>query len=457
VDLADYDGDGVANDGDASGQYADNRCSGGSTVDCDDNCPGAPNADQLDADGDLVGDVCDGCPGVPDADQSDVDRDGVGDVCDPCPGPGGDPADPDGDLLPTCDDNCPLETNPGQENLDGDGRGDACDPCPADPFDHDPDLDRFCAQDDNCAALWNPLQLDGDGDGRGDVCDACPAAYDPAPVDSDGDGAPDGCDCEPDDPADRTPAEVTGVRVEPSEGTFRVSWDPVGGADRYGVTRGLVSALAKGDYGACLAAGVAGTVVADGEPAPPGDGWAYLVRAESFDCGPGADGYDSLEQLRPGDACGTVAVTDDYPQGETDVAGIRQGSVAELLASDDAYTTLTEELAGPPSDYSFLEHRWHFTVTGGALVELHVEGLRTASGDGDGFLFAWSVDGDDPWTPIPLNGIPVGVDADSDLVAPLAAAPAGPLVLRVTDTVRAPGTNTPDTLTLDEIFIRSVP
>lgn len=52
---------------------------------CDDidNCPGVPNNDQADADGDGAGDVCDICPQDP---ENDADGDGIcGDV-DACPG-----------------------------------------------------------------------------------------------------------------------------------------------------------------------------------------------------------------------------------------------------------------------------------------------------------------------------------------------------------------------------------
>ncbi len=102
-----------------------------------DNCPGVPNGDQVDTDGDGRGDACDVCPGVADPDQRDRDRDGTGDACDTCPD------------LPNQD----------QRDADGDGWGDACDTCPA---------------------LPGVAQQDRDHDGFGDACDRCPAEAGPA-------------------------------------------------------------------------------------------------------------------------------------------------------------------------------------------------------------------------------------------------------------------------------------
>lgn len=123
--------------------------------DVSDNCPAVANHDQVDSDGDGMGDACtlmsagttpignrttvatfvsdgdrdgvvdrlDNCPAIANHDQADMDSDRIGDVCD---------NDIDGDGIPNRGppaaylDNCPWYPNPDQADANHDGVGDDC-------------------------------------------------------------------------------------------------------------------------------------------------------------------------------------------------------------------------------------------------------------------------------------------------------------------------------------------
>lgn len=123
-------------------------------------------SDMQDLDFDGVPDFADVCAGTFDPQQLDTDGDGVGDLCDPWPL---DPKDDeDGDGLSAEVDNCPTAYNPNQLDSDGDGIGDECDAV----LGLDSDGDGIEDSIDNCPMTYNPFQEDCDNDGIGDLCDA---------------------------------------------------------------------------------------------------------------------------------------------------------------------------------------------------------------------------------------------------------------------------------------------
>ena len=452
-----------------------------------DNCPSSVNLDQADLDGDGQGDVCDvdddgdlivdssdNCLGVYNPTQADTDGDGLGDACDPCTDFDSDgtcgaadncpmianptQADLDGDLQGDACDNCAVVPNPNQADTDGDALGDACDGCPADAV-PEIDSDGVCPSIDNCDATFNPAQGDEDVDGLGNYCDNCPASPNAGQTDADADGAGDACDCQPQDPNDHRPEEVQGLSAAQSGGTTTLSWLSVPGADSYAVTRAALTTLGSG-YGPCLAQGIPGTSYPDTAAPEPGQGYAYLVQAQNFECGLGTLGYTSAEQERSAaGSCSGAAVANAQAAAETSVFGTVSGTFTATQSSNDAVEAITEVLSSggsPSSRFSRLEHRWSFTVAAGSAIELHVEGFRSSSTDGDDFHFESSTNGGTTFTPVTMASLPLA-DGDTDLVGNLPGTVSGTVVIRVVDTDRTAGHQTLDSVAIDEVFLRSIP
>jgi len=128
--LDDIDGDGACAESDPCPFDPDDDADGDAVCGDVDPCPNEPTNDG-DADG--FCEAVDNCPFVSNPNQVDADGDGIGDACEP---------DDDADGVIDDDDNCAFDPNPDQTDSDGDGSGDVCDS----DVDNDgvPDADDAC-------------------------------------------------------------------------------------------------------------------------------------------------------------------------------------------------------------------------------------------------------------------------------------------------------------------------
>jgi hypothetical protein len=182
---------------------------------------------------------------------------------------------------------------------------------------------------------------------------------------------------------------------------------------------------------------------------PPSTTHHYRVRATN---GAGDSGYSNVANATTLPA----SPVDQTATGETAVAGSVTGSYLNTRVNDGVYESIQERLSGGPSRnrYSWLEHRWTFSVQPGSAVSFHLKAYHGANSEGDHFTFAWSSDGVNFTSLVTVTRT---VDDGTYQTAALPATISGTVTIRVQDTVRTPGTRNRDSVFVDHMFIRTTP
>ncbi|NRD23637.1 choice-of-anchor A family protein [Winogradskyella litoriviva] len=169
-DGIDNNGDGVIDEG-----FADTD--GDGVADCIDNCVDSYNPNQVDEDGNGIGDACEIQEAVEICDGIDNNGDGVIDEGF---------TDTDGDGIADCIDNCVDTHNPDQVDEDGNGIGDSCEA---------QELEWFCDGVDNDGdGLIDEGYTDTDGDGVADCIDNCLETFNPDQLDENNNYIGDVCE-----------------------------------------------------------------------------------------------------------------------------------------------------------------------------------------------------------------------------------------------------------------------
>jgi len=142
-----------------------------------------------------------------------------------------------------------------------------------------------------------------------------------------------------------------------------------------------------------------------------------------------------------------VAVSD------ASVAGSVSGSASDTYDDDGVAQAITERQSGgrKSSRYTYLEHRWSFSISSGATATIYANAWSGGSSDGDTFDFEYSLDGGNSFA-LAFN---VSSTSDANLASfDLPGSPSGSVIVRVVDTDQTAGHNEANTVYVDQLYIQ---
>jgi hypothetical protein len=220
-----------------------------------------------------------------------------------------------------------------------------------------------------------------------------------------------------------------------------------------------------------------GTVTDDGLPDPPG----ALTTIWSKVSGPGMVVFGNLYavdttatfstwgtyvlQLLADDSAlqssDTVTITVNAPtvdtaaSGEIPVYGTVTGTYLDTQTSNNVYEAIAEVIRGSGSlNYSWLEHKWTFSIPANSSLTFYLEAYRPSNSDGDNFTFAYSTNGS---TYTNMVTVTKSSDDNQYQTYTLPGGTSGTVYVRVVDTNRKKGKTSLDTIYVDHMFFRSQP
>jgi len=146
---------------------------------------------------------------------------------------------------------------------------------------------------------------------------------------------------------------------------------------------------------------------------------------------------------------------DQVANSETTIVGTLDGTFLDTYQNDGEVQSLQEVESGGKvtNRFSYLEHKWLIYVLSGDSITLNANAWRSASTDGDTFVFAYSTDDvhyQDMFT-IDATG-----DDDSYYAFPLPPSTSGMVYVRVTDSDHTRGNRALDTVFVDHLYVQTV-
>jgi len=144
---------------------------------------------------------------------------------------------------------------------------------------------------------------------------------------------------------------------------------------------------------------------------------------------------------------------DQLATGETLVAGTISGTYINTHYDDGNIQTITERDSGgkPANRYSYLEHKWHFSVSPGAMVTLTANVWDSDPTEDNNFLFDYSLNGGSYTEMFTVSSTNV-TNIESFM---LPASTDGTVSVRVRDTNRVSGHRDQDAISVDYLLIHS--